>query len=104
MAREFSMDILVEVHDEHELEVALSSNADLIGVNNRNLKTFSVDVDTTYRLKRLMPDDIPLVSESGLKSREDFLKLKENGVEAALVGESLMRAGNGSDLLKSLRS
>lgn len=102
-AKELGMDVLVEVHDEKELETAMAAESELIGVNNRNLNDFSVDINTTFRLKRLLPEGFPLVSESGLSCREDFDRLKEEGVAAALVGESLMRAGAGSDFLGSLR-
>lgn len=97
------MDVLVEIHDEHEGEMAVAAGSDLVGVNNRNLKDFSVDIETTFRLQRCLPKDIPLVSESGLKSAEDFRRLKEAGIAAALIGETLMRAGADSDLLRTLR-
>jgi len=103
-AKEEGMDVLVEVHDEAETDMALEASAELIGVNNRNLKDFSMDLGTTFRLKNLIPDTVPVVSESGLKTVEDFQRLKDNNITAALVGETLMRAGADSDLLKSLRS
>jgi indole-3-glycerol phosphate synthase len=103
-AEEYNIDSLVEVHDEHELETALKAGSTLIGVNNRNLKDFSMDLGTTLRLKKLIPADIPVVSESGLKSREDIRMLEEAGVAAALIGESLMRAGSSGTLLQELRS
>lgn len=102
-ARDFGMDVLVEVHDEWETEQALEAESDLIGINNRNLKDFSVDLETTFRLKQLIPDTLPVVSESGLKTVDDFRRLREEGVAAALIGETLMRAGTDSDLLKYLR-
>jgi len=102
-AQEYGMDVLVEVHDEREMEMALEADADLVGVNNRNLKDFSVDIETTFRLQKYLPKEIPLVSESGLKTAADFKRLKEEGVAAALIGETLMRAGAGSDLLSHLR-
>ena len=97
------MDSLVEVHDEKDLQKALDANADLIGINNRNLRDFSVDINTTFRLQKMIPTGVSVVSESGLKSTEDILKLKQEGVTAALIGESLMRAGQNSTLLSSLR-
>lgn len=103
-AMEFGMDVLVEVHDETETEMALEADSNLIGVNNRNLKDFSIDLETTFRLKKRIPKDIPVVSESGLKSADDFRRLEDEGITAALVGETLMRAGAESDLLRSLRS
>ncbi len=102
-AKEQGMDVLVEVHDEAELELALDAKADLIGVNNRNLNDFTVDIETTFRLKKLLPPGIPMVSESGLGTKEDFIRLAQDEITAALVGESLMRAGAGSDLLSSWR-
>jgi len=103
MAAELGMDSLVEVHDEAETEKALEAGSDLIGVNNRNLKDFSMDFETTFRLKNMIPDDIPVVSESGLKTEDDFKRLRDEGIEAALIGETLMRAGDNSDLLSLLR-
>lgn len=103
-ANELGMDVLVEVHDEDETEKALQAGSDLIGVNNRNLKDFSMDLETTYRLKKLIPPEIPVVSESGLKSEDDFRRLKDEGVAAALIGETLMRAGSTSNLLQILRA
>lgn len=103
-ARELHMDVLVEVHNEEELDKSLLSNCHLIGVNNRNLNDFSVDIETTFRLKKLVPAHIPVVSESGLKSSEDIAKLRENGIAAALIGEALMRAGTESEALRALRA
>lgn len=102
-ARGYSMDCLVEVHDERELEVVLATGADLIGVNNRNLKDFSMDIETTFRLKKLIPADIPVVGESGLKTRADLQRLQEEGITAALIGETLMRGSAGGNTLQGLR-
>jgi len=104
MAKELGMDSLVEIHDEDDLEKALGAQAALIGINNRNLNDFSVDINTTFRLKKMIPDTIPVVSESGLGSAADLALLKEHDICAALIGESLMRAGHDSPLLQSLRS
>lgn len=100
MAEELGMDVLVEVHDEVETEQALEAGSKLIGVNNRNLRDFTVDLNTTFRLQRLIPDNIPLVSESGISTREDMARLKEAGVAAALIGESLMRNLDDGTLLQ----
>jgi len=89
---EQGMDALVEVHDEDEIEVALSSGAKIIGINNRNLKTMHVDISVTLRLRPLIPDGIVVVSESGIKSRDDVRMLDDVGVDAILVGEVLMRS------------
>ena len=99
-AKSLGMDALVEVHDEAELEIALASGAELVGVNNRNLHDFTVDLNATFRLKALVPDGVPLVSESGIATKDDIRRLKEAGVAAALIGESLMRAGSAGTLLK----
>lgn len=101
-AKELGMDVLTEVHDEKELEQTLQAGSDLIGINNRNLNDFSMDINTTFRLKKLIPDEIPVVSESGLKTKEDMQRLREADICAALIGETLMRAGSESDLLKAL--
>ena len=99
-AESLGMDVLVEVHNEPELASALDAGSRLIGVNNRNLNDFSVSLETTFRLRRLVPDGIPVVSESGISTSEDVRRLKAAGVKAALIGESLMRAGVQDQLLK----
>jgi indole-3-glycerol phosphate synthase len=91
-AEEEGLDCLVEVHDEYEMERALKADAGLIGVNNRNLKDFSVSVDTTFRLKNIVGDAVPLVSESGIAGTDDIMRLLDAGIAAALIGESLVRA------------
>jgi indole-3-glycerol phosphate synthase len=102
-AREFGMDILVEVHNEKELDLALAADSWLIGINNRNLNDFSVDIETTFRLKKRIPFNIPVVSESGLKTKDDIRRLQDQGIKAALIGETLMRAGTDGDVLRKLR-
>jgi len=91
-AKGFMLDVLVEVHDLREMERALELGADLIGVNNRNLKTFEVDLATTEQLAEEVPDDVLLVSESGIKSPADAMRVLEAGANAVLIGEALMRA------------
>lgn len=98
-AQELGMDVLVEVHNELEVESALAAESRLIGINNRNLKDFTVDLETTFRLQQEIPKDIPLVSESGISSVDDIRKLLYREVTAALIGESLMRSGESSTLL-----
>jgi len=102
-ANELGMDALVEVHDEAETEKAVAAGSRLIGVNNRDLRDFSMDLDTTFRLQRLIPQEIPLVSESGIRGRQDMQRLADHGIAAALIGESLMRAGDQAEALRGLR-
>jgi indole-3-glycerol phosphate synthase len=92
IARSLDMAVLVEVHDEVELARALKLKTPLIGVNNRNLKTFEVSLDTTLRLMQQLPADRLLVTESGIRNREDVLRMGAAGVNAFLVGETFMRA------------
>jgi len=102
LAQELGMDCLVEVHDEWEAEAALEAGSKLIGVNNRDLRDFSVDLNTTLRVKKMIPADIPVVSESGIRNHDDVAKLAENGIAAVLVGETLMRAADRSTALHEL--
>lgn len=95
VARECGLDALIEVHDEQELEHALSINAALVGINNRDLKTFQVSLDTTARLAKLVPDGVLLVAESGIHTAEDVRRMGELGAHAVLVGEALVSAGSG---------
>ncbi|PLX47217.1 MAG: indole-3-glycerol phosphate synthase TrpC [Desulfobulbaceae bacterium] len=101
-ARELGMDVLVEVHDERELETALAIGSPLVGINNRNLKDFTVDLGTTVRLKKEIPADIPVVSESGIRSVDDIKELAAHDICAVLVGETLMRAGGRQGSLRQL--
>lgn len=94
---------LVEAHDEAEVRTAVNAGARIIGVNNRNLKEFSVDTDNSRRLRELVPDSILFVSESGVKSAEDVRKLRQIGADAVLIGETLMRASDKRAKLSELR-
>ena len=91
-ARALDLDALVEVHDEQELDCALELDVDVIGINNRNLADFSVDIGTTFDLLAAVPTGKTVVSESGIVSREQIEELEQVGVDAVLVGETLMRA------------
>ena len=93
---------LVEVHDEGEVKRAILSGAEIIGINNRDLNTFSVDIDTTRRLRPLIPEDRIVVSESGIKTRKHMEKLRTWRVDAALVGEALVTAGDVLAKMKEL--
>jgi len=92
LALSLNMAVLVEVHDEHELERALRLTTPLVGINNRNLRTFEVSLQTTLSLRDRIPADRLLVTESGILSAEDVALMREHGVHAFLVGEAFMRA------------
>jgi len=94
LSRELGLGCLVEVHNESEVEKALRSGAQIIGVNNRDLMTFNIDISTTQRLRPLIPQGKIVVSESGISRRSDIENLKKWGVDAALVGEALLTAGD----------
>ncbi|HYI14591.1 MAG TPA: indole-3-glycerol phosphate synthase TrpC [Thermomicrobiales bacterium] len=101
-ARGYGLDALVEVHDEAELEIALGIGASLIGVNNRDLRSFNVDLATSERLAAEVPDGITLVGESGIRTRDDVERLRQAGVHAVLVGETLMRAPDRAAAVREL--
>jgi indole-3-glycerol phosphate synthase len=103
-AREVDLDVLIEVHDEIELDLALGLDPPLIGINNRNLKTFETRLDTTFELLRRLPpsDDRVIVTESGIHTREDVAAMHQAGVHAFLVGEAFMRAPRPGDALRAL--
>jgi indole-3-glycerol phosphate synthase len=101
-ARGFGMDALVEVHDERELERALACGATLVGVNNRNLHTFEVDLGTTERVARDLPAGVTLVAESGVFSHDDVRRLEAAGASAVLVGEGLIVQPDRAAAVRSL--
>ena len=103
-AEELGMDALVETHNEREMELALQAGADLVGVNNRDLRTFEVDVSTTARLAKMVPDGVVLVAESGIRTADDLRRLGEMGVRAALIGEALISAPDPGAKLRELLS
>ncbi len=103
-ARELRLDVLVEVHAAAELDRALAASCDLIGVNNRNLHTFQVDLNTSIELVKRIPASVIKVAESGIESAADIARLRDAGFDAFLIGESLMRAAHPGDALRTLLS
>jgi indole-3-glycerol phosphate synthase len=102
LAARFGMASLVEVHDDAELDAALDSGAEILGVNNRNLHTFQVSLDTSLRLAERIPDGLLKVSESGIESRAQIAQLQAAGYHAFLIGEHLMRSGSPREALQEL--
>ena len=101
---ELGLSAIVETHDEKEVETAVDAKARIIGVNNRNLKDFTVDSGNSKRLRELIPSDRIFVSESGLKTPEDVANIRRAGADAVLIGETVMRAADKAEALKILRS
>src|SRR5258706_933895 len=104
LARSLRMAALVEVHDEADLDLALGSGAEIIGVNNRNLHTFDVDLATSLNLVRKIPANVVKVTESGIHSRADVIRLRDAGFQAFLVGEHLMKSADPAAAIEALRS
>ncbi len=102
-AESLGMDALVEAHDEEEVERALGSGARVLGVNNRNLKDFTVDIGNSLRLRPLVPKTIPFVAESGIRIRQQTAELEQAGVNGVLIGETLMRSPDMKAMLEQLR-
>jgi indole-3-glycerol phosphate synthase len=102
LTKELGMDALVEVHNEEDVEKAVNSNAAIIGINNRDLANFDVDISTTQRLIRLIPDTKIIVSESGIETYEQVMFLKSLGVNSVLIGETLMRSENIGEKVREL--
>ncbi|MCP1673015.1 indole-3-glycerol phosphate synthase [Natronocella acetinitrilica] len=102
LARHLGMDVLVEVHDEAELDRALAIKPDMVGINNRNLHTFETDIRTTVRLRERVPEGVLIVTESGIGTREDVELMHQQGVHSFLVGESFMRASDPGEKLAQL--
>ena len=103
ICRELGLSALVEAHDEAEIASAVEAGARIIGVNNRNLKDFSVDVHNSERLRALVPPQILFVAESGIRTPEDIDVLRRAGLNGVLIGETLMRAENKKEMLRWLR-
>ncbi|OJU16549.1 MAG: indole-3-glycerol phosphate synthase [Clostridiales bacterium 43-6] len=104
LAKSLGLHCLVEVHQENELEKAIAAGADIIGINNRDLTTFHVDLATTERLIPSIPKHCIIVSESGIATNADMKRLKAAGANAVLIGETLMRSGDVANSLKHLRA
>ena len=104
IADTLGLSCLFEAHDAEEVKRCLAAGARIVGVNNRNLKDFTVDINNSIRLRELVPEDIIFVSESGIESPADVQVLKENGTDAVLIGEMLMRSDDKSGLIKAMKS
>lgn len=104
LAESLGMDVLAESHDERELEAAIEAGCTIFGINNRNLKTFEVSLETTRRLAKLVPEGGIIVSESGIKTAGDMKLLADSGADAVLIGETLMRSGSVEKSVAELRS
>ena len=103
LADSLGLSALVEAHDETEVQRALSAGARIIGVNNRNLKDFTVDIQNSIRLRKLIPKEIVFVSESGMKTPEDIKRLRDNETDAVLIGETFMRSPDKKKMLEDLK-
>ena len=103
LAQSIGLDVLLEIHNQDDLKKALFANAKIIGINNRNLKTFKISLNTTLKLKDLIPLDKITVSESGISTRADVEKLLEKGIDAILVGTSIVLSSNPAEKLRELK-
>ena len=102
LSKELGMDVLIEAHTEKEIERAINLNADLIGINNRNLKTLEIDIYNTIKLSKLIPKNYDIICESGLNTNNDLKTMEKNGIMRFLVGESLMKKDNIEEATKKL--
>ena len=102
LAESLGLDVLVEAHDEREVERALEAGAKIVGVNNRDLRTFRVDMNNSIRLRNLAPEEVVFVSESGIRTSADINLLYDNRVDAVLIGETLMRSPDKKAMLETL--
>ena len=103
LSHSLGLSALVEAHDEEEIQTAVRAGARIIGVNNRNLKTFEVDINNCIRQRKHIPSDILFVAESGIKAREDIAALEKGGVDGVLIGETLMRSSDKEMTLRQLK-
>ena len=104
LAHELGLSAIVETHDANEIRTAIDAGAEIIGVNNRNLADFTVDIENSIRLRSLVGDDVVFISESGIKTKEDVTRLKENNVDAVLIGETLMRSEDKKSMIFELKN
>ena len=104
LSHDLGLSAIVETHDANEIKTALDAGADIIGVNNRNLADFTVDIENSIRLRSLVGDDVVFISESGIKTKEDVTRLKENNVDAVLIGETLMRSEDKKSMIFELKN
>lgn len=102
LVRSLGMSALVEVHDEWELEKALAAGSDIIGINNRDLKTFDVSLDVSIRISKLVPQGKVVVAESGIGSTRDLKRLIDEGIYVFLIGEAFMRASDPGEMLRKM--
>ncbi len=104
LAHSLGLSAIVETHDADEIKSAMDAGAGIIGVNNRNLADFTVDIENSINLRRLVSDDIAFISESGIKTAEDVRRLKENNVDAVLIGETLMKSDDKKSMILELKN
>ena len=104
ICEELGISALVEAHDESEIDMAINAGARMIGVNNRDLKTFTVDIENSERLRKLVPESVLFVAESGIKTKEDVRRLKSANVNGVLIGETLMKCDDKEEMIKELDS
>ena len=104
LAHDLGLSAIVETHDSEEIMRALTVGAEIIGVNNRNLNDFTVDIENSISLRRCVSGDTIFISESGIKTKEDVLRLKENNVDAVLIGETLMKSNDKKAMISELKN
>ena len=104
LAHDLGLSAIVEAHDSEEIMRALTVGAEIIGVNNRNLKDFTVDIENSINLRRCVSGDVIFISESGIKTKEDVARLKENDVDAVLIGETLMKSDYKKAMISELKN
>ena len=103
LATSLGLSALVEAHDKDEIDKSLNAGAKIIGVNNRNLKNFTVDLNNSIELRKYVPNDILFISESGIKNNQDIINLRNNNVNGVLIGETLMKSDNKKNTLEELK-